>query len=237
MDNLIYFHPETAKQAQSINTKAARTSRTAKLLAKKLCHSFQQLPANTAEFLINEFLSCRRWLFRTIYVCSKEGLRDSQSAGKRRCVQFGEQPEYAANGICLFRRKESRKFQPLVQIVKPHAIAINAAVLQLFSRSLPQRFVISDEFTPDSAIFQFDTNGILFDPKPFYIFFRNFAHPFVPCRFFLSARAVKLLEAKPLYFPKSKNAAGSVPKILPSFTAILRETVLRPFSIAHRFCT
>ena len=42
---------------------------------------------------------------------------------------------------------------------------------------------------------------------------------------------------KQFYFPKSKKAAGSVPNTSPSFTAILRETVLRPFSIAHRFCT
>jgi hypothetical protein len=31
-ENVIYFHPKKAKQAQSINTKAARTSRTAKIL-------------------------------------------------------------------------------------------------------------------------------------------------------------------------------------------------------------
>ena len=40
------------------------------------------------------------------------------------------------------------------------------------------------------------------------------------------------------YFSGTKlRWTGSVPKILPSFKAILRETILRPFSIAHRFCT
>lgn len=169
----------------------------------------------------------------TLPPCLKINIRKFSSKSK----SFKKKVSISSRTAFFFIRKESRKFQAFVQIVKPHAIAVNAAILQLFSRSLPQRFLISDEFTPDSAVLQFDTNGILFDPKPFYIFFRYFAHPFVPCRFFLSARAVKLLEAKPFYFPKSKNAAGSVPKILPSFKAILRETVLRPFSIAHRFCT
>ena len=113
------FHTKKAKQAQSFNTKAARTSRTA----------------------------------------------------------------------IFFTRKEPRKFQTFVKIIKPHTIAINSTVLQLLSRSLSQRFIISDEFPPDSAVIQFNTNSTLFDPKPFYIFFRNFAYPFVPSRFFLSARA------------------------------------------------
>jgi hypothetical protein len=34
-ENVIYFHPKKAKQAQSINTKAVRTSRTTKVLAAK----------------------------------------------------------------------------------------------------------------------------------------------------------------------------------------------------------
>ena len=169
----------------------------------------------------------------TLPPCLKINIRKFSSKSK----SFKKKVSISSRTAFFFIRKESRKFQALVQIIKPHAIAIYAAVLQLLSRSLPQRFVISDEFPPDSTVFQFDTNSVFLNPKPFYIFFRNFAHPFVPSRFFLSARAVKLLEAKPLYFPKSKNAAGSVPKILPSFTAILRETVLRPFSIAHRFCT
>ena len=39
------------------------------------------------------------------------------------------------------------------------------------------------------------------------------------------------------YLLKSKKAAGSVPKISPSFIAILRDTALRPFSMAQRFWT
>jgi hypothetical protein len=34
-ENVIYFHPQKAKQGQTINTNAARTSRTAKVLAAK----------------------------------------------------------------------------------------------------------------------------------------------------------------------------------------------------------
>ena len=51
-----------------------------------LSHGFQQFPADTAEFLVNEFLSCRRRFLRSVYIRSEQGLRDSQSAGKRRGV-------------------------------------------------------------------------------------------------------------------------------------------------------
>ena len=51
-----------------------------------LRHGFQQFPADTAEFLVNDFFPCRRRFRRSVYVCGEQGLRDSQPTSKRRGV-------------------------------------------------------------------------------------------------------------------------------------------------------